>query len=394
MNFPKRMLSLFFAVLLCGTAFVSCKKEESNVKKETTVMSVSLNPEVEFILDENGVVLSANALNEEGNLILSARVFTGISEKAAVKLFIDVANETGFLEVGTEGKNTNHLKVSFSGEEAQKRFDAMKEELNRHLSDIGLAGSVEKGADITAKDLETKLSECCPWLEDAKIAGLTYEEKVKALLEERKETAEIYSQQLKKAYYEQKELAVREKALQYVKDKLDAASALALDVAMKAYNEQAKNLTDLRENLLLSKDSPYQKALAAFLDKKAEFLNYRKYLDTLPEGEVSEEQKARLAAIQSMLESTEQSLNTAYTTANSSIDNAKALLDSAYGSAVSVITGLNTAAKSYLDEANGKINEFLEKFETEQQQSFKEKGEAAANDWKEREAALKAGYQG
>ena len=84
MNFPKRMLSLFFAVLLCGTAFVSCKKEESNVKKETTVMSVSLNPEVEFILDENGVVLSANALNEEGNLILSARVFTGIAELAAV----------------------------------------------------------------------------------------------------------------------------------------------------------------------------------------------------------------------------------------------------------------------------------------------------------------------
>ena len=44
---------------------------------EKRVMNMSINPSVEFVLDEEDKVITANALNEEGNLIIGAEDFVG-----------------------------------------------------------------------------------------------------------------------------------------------------------------------------------------------------------------------------------------------------------------------------------------------------------------------------
>ena len=103
---------------ICGLgAFAGCADEASTQKQdEKKIMQLSLNPEVEFVLDENDIVVSANATNEEGNLILSAQAFTGKSATEAAELFVQVSEETGFLVKGSVKSGENEIKVSFSGD--------------------------------------------------------------------------------------------------------------------------------------------------------------------------------------------------------------------------------------------------------------------------------------
>ena len=64
----KKILAIICSALMAFSAaavFTACGKNE----EAGTVMNLSLNPAVEFILDVNGKVVSVNALNEEGNLI-------------------------------------------------------------------------------------------------------------------------------------------------------------------------------------------------------------------------------------------------------------------------------------------------------------------------------------
>ena len=103
------------------------------------VMNVSLNPEVEFILDENDKVVSANALNEEGNLIINGQAFVGKNADEALELFISVSKETGFLVEGNYGDN--QISISLSGDDANKMYDKLKKD----LSDNNSAKYVFKG---------------------------------------------------------------------------------------------------------------------------------------------------------------------------------------------------------------------------------------------------------
>ena len=97
----KKFVSFMLAAVLCFSvcSFAACSDNQSNAR-DTAVMTVSLNPKVEFVLDSNDVVVAVNALNEEGNLIVSADVFVGKDKETAVQTFVQVSKETGFLVTG------------------------------------------------------------------------------------------------------------------------------------------------------------------------------------------------------------------------------------------------------------------------------------------------------
>jgi hypothetical protein len=80
----KVVTSVLCAALLGFSAFslTSCGNGGGGADA-TTVMNVSLNPEVEFVLDANNKVVSVNALNEDGNLVISASAFENIEGKTA-----------------------------------------------------------------------------------------------------------------------------------------------------------------------------------------------------------------------------------------------------------------------------------------------------------------------
>ena len=92
-------------------------------------MNLSVNPEVEFVLDTNDRIISVNAINEEGNLIISAEEFKNIEGKKAeegAKIFLSVAVDTGFIVEGRVSDGENEVEIEVSGDKAKEIYDKVK----------------------------------------------------------------------------------------------------------------------------------------------------------------------------------------------------------------------------------------------------------------------------
>ena len=111
----KRKIAIGMSILSLAagmSAFTGCGgKDEAPTGR---VMNVALNPEVEFVLDADDKVLTVNALNEEGNLVISAAAFADVEGKTAeeaASLFVQVSKENGFLFEGSIGAGENEIKT-------------------------------------------------------------------------------------------------------------------------------------------------------------------------------------------------------------------------------------------------------------------------------------------
>ena len=88
----KKLTSLLIVlVLVVGAVFALTACDQTDKDAPTTVMNVSLNPEVEFVLDGHGKVVTVNALNEDGNLIITATAFEGKTARGHCLCIGDVA---------------------------------------------------------------------------------------------------------------------------------------------------------------------------------------------------------------------------------------------------------------------------------------------------------------
>ena len=113
----KKLTSLLIVlVLVVGALFALTACDQTDKNAPTTVMNVSLNPEVEFVLDGHGKVVTVNALNEDGNLIITATAFEGKTAEEAAELFVQVSHEMGFLVSGNAQIKNNDIEISISGE--------------------------------------------------------------------------------------------------------------------------------------------------------------------------------------------------------------------------------------------------------------------------------------
>ena len=123
----KKILSLllvFCFIIPCAFGLVACGGNDDDDDKSTTsatakVMNVSLNPKLEFVLDKNDKVVSVNALNDDGNNIISISIdeetqkslFEGLTADEAVELFLEISEENGYLISGDE----EEIKIEISG---------------------------------------------------------------------------------------------------------------------------------------------------------------------------------------------------------------------------------------------------------------------------------------
>ena len=259
------------------TVMASCGGEEA--KDATTVMNVSCNPKVEFVLDADNTVISVNALNEEGNLVISAGAFTGKTAGDAAKLFVEISKETGFIVSGnvTAVDETNEIEISISGDTAtaETLYNDVKTTVEGYLSKENITANIEKAAAITEAQLEMLVAECAPYLEAAEIKAMEYAELVATIAESRKETAEYYSQELKNAYYEAKAFVMEQAEIETLKSKASNLFVALIDGVYTTYAESVTEIENVRMEYLVSEDSGYQKALKEFRAAKVEFLNYR-----------------------------------------------------------------------------------------------------------------------
>ena len=348
----KKIAPVFLASItmiggVCGIA--SCKDNEETTK---TVMNVSLNPEVEFILDADNKVVSVNALNEEGNLIVSAEAFANVEGKTAEEaatLFVQVSKETGYLVEGKVSAGDNEISVSLSGDEkaAEELYEDVKNKVNEYLTEVDVTATIGYTAALSEAYLKDLVAECAPYLETAE---MEYAELVDTLAQSRKETAEFYSQELKNAYYEAKAFAMQQAELETLRGHLSVVQQGLFDVTNALYTASVESIENTRKTLLVDENSLYQVALKTFREVKTEYLKARTEFslgDVSVTVEITEEQ---LAAKKKAVEDAEAALLNAGVEANKTLDNLKAAVTENYNKVVEKLEEYSVKANEHLEE--------------------------------------------
>ena len=387
----KKTVATLCAVLTCATGVCmmgSCGDKTAEAEK--TVMNVSLNPSVEFVLDGKNKVVSVNALNEEGNLVVSAENFIGKDMDVAVTLFVEVSKETGFLVSGNAQVANNAINVSFSGdaEQATELYNKVSAKVGEYLSKEKITATVQQAAAITEEKLEALVTECAPYIEAAKVQAMEYAELVEVLYESRKETAEMYSQELKNAYYEAKAFAMEKAELEVLKSQVTGLSQIALDVSYKAYEEAVNALETLRMETLVDAESEYQKALAAFREAKADYLAYRAEVAAMEQTQVTETVLAALVEYENVVNAKEEVLLSIGKTANDGIDAAKTQLGVLYDAVVKGIEDAAVKVGDFVGEISDKQKAAQEEFFTAFETNYAEAITAAKNEWANMKGSL------
>lgn len=369
---------------------------------DNTVMNVSLNPSVEFILDSNDKVVSVNAKNEEGNLILSAQAngeqFVGKDANSAVKLFASYSKEMGFLFEGNVKSGENEIKIQFSGNkgDADKLFKSIEEDLSSYLEELDVSGTLTKLDTLTKEKIQELLLECEPYLNMEQIKNWSNDEMINKIKESRDETKEFLSQELKNAYYEAKDFAVKQAKFEKVREQLNLVQQVTLDAVTKIYKGACQTLDKTREDMFVKDDSVYQVALKSFREKKVEFLNYKNYIQEKDFGDNEEARQQALqtlATIETALNNAETSLETAKTTALNGIESAKNQVTTAYNTIVDEISKMGKDVNDLLDKAGDNITENIDSFETSFKENYSQYKEKAQQEWEKMKNSLIAGYQ-
>ena len=370
---------------------VGCGGEEA-ANGEKKVMNVSLNPEVEFVLDEEDKVVSVNALNEEGNLIISAETFTGKSAEDAAKLFVEVSKETGFVVSGSVKAGENEINISISGDtkKAEALYNDVKAKVNEYFSAEKITATVAQAQAITEEQLEKLVAECAPYMEAAEVQAMEYAQLMETLYESRKETAEFYSQELKNAYYEAKAFAMEQAELETLKSKVSGVFAAACDLAYQGYSTAVSIIEDTRMSLLVSESSLYQRGLAAFRQAKIEYLNYRNEVAEMEQTEVTEAISARLAQYETALEKAEASLLEIGESANAQLDELKADIQKKYDAVIEALEKASVKVSDHLDEVSTKQKEKQTQFFTAFEEDYAAAITAAKTNWDDMKSQLES----
>ncbi len=389
----KRTMAILGSALMLAmgaTTFISCNPPAA--EQDMTVMNISCNPSVEFILSKEDKVLSVNALNEEGNLVISAAAFEGKTAEEAAKLFVEVSSETGFIVSGNAAIADNEISFSFSGDtkKAEELYDDVKGKVNEYLSAENITAQIEKAEAISKEHLEKLVAECAPYLEAAEIKAMEYQTLVNEIYGSRKETAEYYSQELKNAYYEAKAFVLEQAEIDVLKSKVSALAQVGIEVAYKAYSSAVESLENLRMEQLVDENSTYQKALKAFREKKIEYLNYREEVAAMEESAVTATIELMLTNYENAVTLAETAVLNAGKAANDMLDLAKATAKTQYDATISLIEAASVKLNDHLTEIDTKQQaaktEFFTTFETHYAAAIS----AAEKDWADMKAALEA----
>ena len=388
----KKILSALCVMALCLCVVLplaACNTAE----EQKQVMTVELNPSLEFILDGKNKVVSVNANNEDGNLILSAQTqdkqFVGSTSEQAMELYVSICKETGFLVKGSVKDGENEIKISFSGDQAQKDFDEMKKTVSEILSKENIQATVNKGLENLDEYINEQLEKCAPYIDQARLQALSYMEKVEELAKSREETAQMHSQAVKDAYYAAKENAFNQARFDAVKANNKKLQNAAFEAVDFAYTTATKAIETTRQRVFTDEDSAYQLALVAFQENKTAFLNYRNYVS---EHSVDADM-TYYENITAAYEKAEKALAEAYTSGINGLDKFQANVNKAYESVIKYITDAGVDFDKAVDEAQEQINESLTKFETSFATNYQAAIDAATQGWNKMKENLQKGYQ-
>ena len=390
----KKFFCFCITAMIClgSFMFVGCGNNETSNASATTVMNMSINPEVEFILDGDGKVITVNALNEDGNLIIASSYFDDIVGKSAQEagtIFVQASKDYGFIVSGNFQTEDAEIEVSFSADDEtiNSMYENLKENIENFLSTENITATITKAEQITKEKLQELVEECAPYLEKAEIVAMEQAELIRELANSRKETAEFYSQQLKKAYYDSKAYVLEQAEFEALKEHLTEIQKVAFEIEYFTYTQSIEAIETIRLNYLVGENSTYQRALNTLRERKAEYLAFREELSKLSENEINELALRQLENLESAFEKAEDALIEANESVVTMLDTAKESIEQNHSRVMEQLQSLNSS--SYVSEISAKQQEKLNEFYTNFENTYKSAKDAINQNIKNFQTAVK-----
>ncbi|HPG92509.1 MAG TPA: hypothetical protein PK675_03780 [Clostridia bacterium] len=153
MKTKNRIIATVLAVLLLitvGASVTACQAaDEVAYGMNYSYVSVSINPKVDFVLDEDGLVVDVIPMNEDAEILLAGKIdeFIGLSAEAAVELFTQMAVDAGYIDVEAELSEVNIEVVSDESDEtADDIAQRIRTRVNNYFANNGIFGNVNIGS--------------------------------------------------------------------------------------------------------------------------------------------------------------------------------------------------------------------------------------------------------
>ena len=338
-NIWKKIATIATTVMLSvGAMFtLSACKEPSDVD-ESQIMNLSVNPSIEFVLDNDDEVLSVTASNEDGALVLEQFAdWVGMDADEAALKFLEIAEEKGFVVSGeTDGQT---FTISVSGVEAQDLYDDVKEKVNAKATEFGLAvGNMVK---IEKEALEARVAEMYQDYTSAQIDAMNEEKLIELVKTSMNETKDLLTDDEKQAYYRERAQKVLETKMEAVDSYLEEHSAglegvlnsglRALVTVMNGYYDTLKNTVFPAINAQI--DALYDAASTGinavrenYLDAKQTYLDAVESYRAVLESSANPDTDPLVISAKQAMESAKQAADTIKTNLETARESAKSTL--------------------------------------------------------------------
>ena len=123
-----------FIFLVSLLQFFGCTLKRDAV----TYVVLHLNPSVEFVLDTANRIVSINALNDDGELLLSIENLQGKEVKQALRELLTTASESGLFDVDNLNGLVSLSVVNESAQYSMTMFDSLKEVCTNYFKTNGI----------------------------------------------------------------------------------------------------------------------------------------------------------------------------------------------------------------------------------------------------------------
>lgn len=282
---------LCMMMLLSVLSLTSCQDEQEPATPEegtVTRMTVDINPSVEFLVDDQGLIISATALNDDGSILIAGEAFVGKTPEEAADMMVNLAAQTGYLVKGNVEADQNTVTISISGDSqyAKELTDRVQQTATEALAELDISGAVASAQALGLDALRAMALSTALYTQE-EIDAMDEKQLYNVLAQSRVETALLLTAEMREAYFAAKEsrisFAEREETARIIEEMggIYKLTHAAYKAALDAYSSAILAVEDFRYETLISPESPYQKSLAELRAAKTDLLAQKNYVASL-----------------------------------------------------------------------------------------------------------------
>jgi len=243
----------------------------------TSMVTMSLNPQISMVLDENNYVLSVNGDNNEGKIVISGENLVGLKVDEAVAKVIQIESECGYLVSGQIEAGQNKLTVDLTVDNENIK-NTIKSEINKAINstcnDLNIDKEIAYTNSITKEALIEMVVNVDPSLTKEDCADMSYQELLSRIAIYQLDTAEFYTVELEELYNQSKEYEVKFADTEATKEVISSIGSTysiilsGIDYLIDSLKTSVTNLENVMYTQLVDENSNFQVSYNSFLEAK------------------------------------------------------------------------------------------------------------------------------